>query len=70
MFVPDESPLLFYEAVADFARTNLQKEGSLFFEINEYLSKEMIQMLKHKSFTTIELKKDMQGKYRMICAKF
>lgn len=70
LFVPDESPLLFYEAVADFARTNLQKGGSLFFEINEYLSKEMIQMLNHKSFATIELRKDMQGKDRMICAKF
>ncbi|WP_342333283.1 peptide chain release factor N(5)-glutamine methyltransferase [Pedobacter sp. FW305-3-2-15-E-R2A2] len=69
LFVTDERPLLFYEAVADFALRNLKENGALFFEINEYLSKETIQMLKDKSFVFIELRKDMQGKDRMICAR-
>ncbi|SHE61367.1 peptide chain release factor N(5)-glutamine methyltransferase [Pedobacter caeni] len=69
LFVSDERPLLFYEAIADFALSNLQPEGTLFFEINEYLSKETISMLKDKSFKIIELRKDMQGKDRMISAK-
>ena len=69
LFVTDERPLLFYEAVADFALRNLKENGSLFFEINEYLSQETIQMLKDKSFVFIELRKDMQGKDRMIRAR-
>lgn len=68
LFVTNERPLLFYEAVADFALRNLKENGSLFFEINEYLAKETIQMLKDKSFVSIELRKDMQGKDRMIRA--
>ncbi|MBC8985255.1 peptide chain release factor N(5)-glutamine methyltransferase [Pedobacter sp. N36a] len=68
LFVPDERPLLFYEAVADFAVSNLKKNGKLFFEINEYLSEETIQMLKDKGFEFISLRKDMQGKPRMILA--
>jgi len=68
LFVTDERPLVFYEAVADFALANLKENGFLFFEINEYLAKETIQMLKDKSFVFIELRKDMQGKDRMIRA--
>lgn len=68
LFVTDERPLVFYEAVADFALGNLKESGSLFFEINEYMSKETIQMLRDKSFVFIELRKDMQGKDRMIRA--
>lgn len=68
LFVTNERPLLFYEAVADFALGNLKENGSLFFEINEYLAKETIQMLKDKSFVFIELRKDMQGKDRMVRA--
>ena len=68
LFVTDERPLVFYEAVADFALGNLKENGSLFFEINEYLAKETIQMLRDKSFVFIELRKDMQGKDRMIRA--
>lgn len=69
LFVPDERPLLFYEAIADFAKSNLKEGGLLFFEINEHLGKETMEMLKGKSFTFIDLKKDMQGKDRMILAR-
>ncbi|MBB2147831.1 peptide chain release factor N(5)-glutamine methyltransferase [Pedobacter gandavensis] len=68
LFVPDERPLLFYEAIADFAVGHLKENGRLFFEINEYLSEETIQMLKDKGFVNVSLRKDMQGKPRMILA--
>nr|WP_068890741.1 peptide chain release factor N(5)-glutamine methyltransferase [Pedobacter panaciterrae] len=68
LFVSDEKPLIFYEAIADFALSNLKDNGLLCFEINEYLGKETVQMLSDKSFVNIELKKDMQGKDRMILA--
>lgn len=67
LFVSNEKPLIFYEAIADFALKNLREDGLLFFEINEYLGKETINMLRVKGFNSIELRKDMQGKDRMIC---
>ena len=70
LFVSNEKPLIFYEAIADFAKVNLIEKGFLFFEINEYLGKETMELLKNKGFEDIELKKDMQGKDRMIrCRK-
>jgi release factor glutamine methyltransferase len=67
LFVSNERPLVFYEAIADFALINLEETGLLFFEINEYLGNETIEMLRGKGFKNIELKKDMQGKDRMLC---
>ncbi|WP_421943695.1 peptide chain release factor N(5)-glutamine methyltransferase [Pedobacter sp.] len=69
LFVSDENPLVFYEAIANFAVKNLNPNGYLFFEINEYLWAETLQILIDKQFKNIELKKDMQGKDRMIMAR-
>ncbi|KIA96479.1 hypothetical protein OC25_01615 [Pedobacter kyungheensis] len=66
LFVSDEDPLIFYEAIASFAQTNLNPGGKLYFEINEYLGKETVDMLDTKGFKNIELRKDMQGKNRMV----
>ena len=66
LFVSNENPLVFYKAIADFALRSLNREGYLFFEINEFLAKEMVDMLESKSFKDIELRTDMQGKDRMI----
>lgn len=67
LFVSNENPLIFYKAIAELALNQLQPEGQLFFEINEYLGEEMVVMLKSKGFNHISLRKDMQGKDRMIC---
>lgn len=70
LFVANEKPLEFYESIADFAWLCLSDMGLLFFEINEHLAKETIEMLQAKSFINIELRKDMQGKDRTIkCEK-
>lgn len=68
LFVSNEKPLIFYDAIADFALKNLTENGLLFFEINEYLGQQTVDLLKHKGFKNIELRKDMQGKDRMIMA--
>lgn len=68
LFVPENDPLVFYKAISYFASKNLEPGGLLFFEINESYGKETIELLKHKSFKTIELKKDMSGRDRMIKA--
>jgi len=64
LFVSDEQPLLFYDKIADLAKEQLKKEGSLFFEINQYLGNETIKMLNEKGFKT-ELRKDIFGNDRM-----
>ncbi|MAZ72626.1 MAG: protein-(glutamine-N5) methyltransferase, release factor-specific [Flavobacteriaceae bacterium] len=69
LFVTNEDPLLFYRKITQRAKTHLTPNGSLYFEINEYLSKEMKQLLEQEGFTEIELKKDMFGKYRMLKCK-
>lgn len=69
LFVSNEEPLIFYNAIADFALNNLTENGLLFFEINEYLGKETVDLLNHKGFINIELRQDMQGKDRMICCR-
>ncbi len=66
LFVTNKDPLLFYRAIAKLARTYLMPNGILFFEINEYLSEEMRQLLEQEGFTEIEFKKDMFGKFRML----
>ncbi|WP_181899426.1 peptide chain release factor N(5)-glutamine methyltransferase [Flagellimonas nanhaiensis] len=69
LFVPDEDPLKFYRAIVDFAKGNLKKGGKLYFEINQYLSKEMNALLEAHNFSEIELRKDIFGNYRMVKAE-
>lgn len=68
LFVSNDRPLVFYEAIADFALIHLKKDGLLFFEINANLGRETIEMLDSKGFVDIRLRLDMQGKERMVCA--
>lgn len=68
LFVGDADPLLFYSRITEFALQYLEPLGLLFFEINENLGQETIQLLKNKGFKTIELRKDLLGKDRMIRA--
>jgi len=66
LFVEDHDALKFYKAIIDFSHKSLNRSGILFFEINEYLGKEMITLLKENSFSKIELKEDIFKKDRMI----
>jgi release factor glutamine methyltransferase len=68
LFVPEDDPLVFYKAIADFASTHLDKGGLLFFEINESCGKQIVELLEDKKFTNIELRKDISGKDRIIKA--
>ena len=70
LFVEDHTPLIFYAKIADLAKQCLTKEGILFFEINQYLGKETIEMLEQKGFKNIALKKDVFGNDRMIQASY
>ena len=68
LFVDNTNPLIFYKAITEFATHSLKAGGTLYFEINQYLGSEMIQLLEDFNFKGIELKKDMFGNNRMIKA--
>ncbi|MBE9586162.1 peptide chain release factor N(5)-glutamine methyltransferase [Mucilaginibacter sp. JRF] len=68
LFVPDEEPLLFYKAIADYALLSLKRPGMLFFEINESYGPETVEMLVAKGYKDVELRKDMSGRNRMVKA--
>lgn len=68
LFVPDEDPLLFYRAIAGFAQKSLAENGCLYLEINQYLGKEMLILLRENKFKDIELRKDIFGNDRMVKA--
>ena len=66
LFVEDTDALLFYRKIAQLALKSLSPKGLLFFEINQYLGKETVELLQNLGFKNIELKKDMFGNDRMV----
>ena len=66
LFVEDNDALIFYKKIAELAQKNLSENGQLFFEINQYLGQEMIELLEKMNFKNIELRKDIYGNDRMI----
>ncbi|UFH46446.1 peptide chain release factor N(5)-glutamine methyltransferase [Flavobacterium galactosidilyticum] len=66
LFVEDDDALIFYRKIAELAQKNLSENGQLFFEINQYLGQEMINLLEEMNFKNIELRKDIYGNDRMI----
>ncbi len=69
LFVSNEDPLIFYREIGKNAHLNLKSGGKLFFEIHEDLSKEIVDILNLIGFVNMEMRKDLQGKMRMIKAE-
>jgi release factor glutamine methyltransferase len=65
LFVPDNDPLVFYTAIAEFGKTHLNKSGSIYSEIHESLGEATMNIFQSAGYIA-ELKKDMQQKDRMI----
>ena len=68
LFVPDDDPLLFYRAIAQYGQSALKDGGWLYFEINPLYADDMQRMLSMMSYHDIEIKEDQYGKQRMIRA--
>lgn len=66
LFVDDNDALLFYRKIAELAKKHLSENGKLYFEINQYLGKETIELLEKLEFKNILLKKDIYENDRMI----
>jgi release factor glutamine methyltransferase len=68
LFVSNEDPLIFYRKIAEFAIIYLKEKGKLYFEINENLGNSMIELLLNKGFLDVQLRKDINGKDRILSA--
>ena len=68
LFVENDNPLIFYSKIAELAKKYLNKNGLLFFEINQYLGTETIDLINKKGLKNIQLKKDMFGNDRIVVA--
>lgn len=67
LFVPDDDPLVFYKAIATFGKTHLQPGGAIYMELHENTGAAAARFFEANNYST-ELKKDMQGKDRMLKA--
>ena len=68
LFVPDDDPLLFYRAIAQYGTKALKEDAWLYFEINPLYADSLADMLNRMSYHDIETKEDQFGKQRMIRA--
>ncbi len=69
LFVPDENPLVFYEALASFGKKNLKNNGYVLAEINSYLGKETLALFEQYDYKEVEIIKDIFDKDRFVKAK-
>ncbi len=66
LFVEDNNPLLFYDAIAAIGKRQLKKDGSIYLEIHEDLAMDVMDLFKQKGYNQTKLRKDLQGRDRMI----
>jgi release factor glutamine methyltransferase len=69
IFVPDETPLIFYEAIVQMAKTKLIHEGSIFFEVNEIFADDTAKLLKNNWYKNILIQSDFREKKRFVFGK-
>ena len=70
LFVADDDALLFYRKIAHLAKEHLSENGKLYFEVNQYLGLETVQLLKDMGFKDVILKQDIYGNDRMVRGSF
>ncbi len=68
LFVPNEDPLLFYREIGKKGLRHLSEKGVLYAEIHERFAAETKLLFEELGFVSVEIKKDLQGKDRMIKA--
>jgi release factor glutamine methyltransferase len=69
LFVPDNDPLFFYAKIAELGLTSLKPNGHLYLEINEQFGSQTLELLSSKGYVNLVLKKDLNGKDRMVKAQ-
>jgi release factor glutamine methyltransferase len=68
LFVEDHNPLVFYKAIADFSKQHLKNGGAVYMETHMALANEVAALFTGEPFRSVEVRKDLQGKDRMVKA--
>lgn len=68
LFVPDDNPLEFYDAILKFARLSLADGGKVYFEINPRYAREMVTLCREYGFDDADEMRDSYGKLRFMRA--
>jgi release factor glutamine methyltransferase len=69
LFVPDDNPLLYYSHIANCEKSILPKGGRLYLEIHENFAADVSSLLEKSGYGDIIIKKDINGKDRMVRAR-
>ncbi len=69
LFVPDDDPLRFYRAIAEYGVEALKPGGEIYFEINPRFARDLLRMLRTMGYTDVRTHQDQQGKDRMATAR-
>ena len=69
LFVSDNNPLIFYRSILEFAKLHLKENGEIWFEINEFLGKEMRELCNEMGFSQVEVFNDFRGKERVLLVR-
>lgn len=64
LFVPDNDPLRFYRQILSLAKKQLNPDGQVWFEINERMGEEMVELCHEMGFSNAEVLEDFAGKLR------
>ena len=64
LFVPDDDPLRFYRQILALAKTQLNPDGQVWFEINERMGEEMLSLCQEMGFSNAEVLEDFAGRLR------
>ncbi len=67
LFVTNDDPQQFYRAIAAYAQQHLRERGAVYLELNASFGQQTADLFRDHGFTT-RLRKDMQGKDRMLKA--
>jgi release factor glutamine methyltransferase len=65
LFVPDDDPMRFHRAILSLAVYVLEPGGTIYFEINESMGKQVHDLLKSHDYSEIKIIKDINGKERI-----
>lgn len=70
LFIPDNDPLIFYRKLSEFAQQKLKSGASVYAEMHEDYAEDVGKLFEDQKFSEIEIRNDINGKRRMIRAKY
>jgi release factor glutamine methyltransferase len=69
LFVPNDDALLFYRAIAQFGKSHLASNGSIYCELEAAHAQESKALFELMGYKNVTIRKDMHGNWRMLKAQ-